>query len=258
MWIRVIKRLFITIIVMAIVLFLLLLMDRDSKDLALSEEEKDLINAVKAYSKDVDSIQFKALTNAFGNNKKFPPQYQWQCLLALSHYPELKETTIDFEVRPAFVPLYSWPEPISVIFPWIDRSFRIVISTESGPYFDPILFHKLPFNDQVGVIGHELAHTVFYQNKTSLETVITAVRYQFNQSFHIKLERDADFAAIAHGLGYQLYDYAFFVRKAFGRSLEQILSERGNTYLSPAEIAYEMKKYPFYLYSLNSGEHYFK
>ena len=90
-----------------------------------------------------------------------------------------------------------------------------------------------------------------------METVLTAVRYQFNRAFQIELERDADRIAIRHGLGYQLYDYAFFVRKAFGRSLDQVLYERGNTYLSPMEIATEMEKYSFYADPLNSAESYF-
>ena len=239
------------------VLIFFLALDSDAQNIEMTPFELSLIKSVPVFSPQIDSSRYHQLLEEYGKNKVFPEEYTWQCLLALSHYPELKETKIDFEVRPAFVPLYSWPRPESVLLPWIDRKFMVVISTRSSPYLDRILFHKLPFNDQVGIIGHELAHTVFYQKKSSFATVVTAFRYQFNRSFQVALERDADRIAVAHGLGYQLYDYAFFVRKAFGRSIGQIKSERGGTYLSPAELAEEMEQFPFYPYPLRSAESYF-
>jgi hypothetical protein len=71
-------------------------------------------------------------------------------------------------------------------------------------------------------------------------------------------ERETDKKAVAHGLGYQLYDFAFFVRKAFGNTLQEIEAEKGDMYLSPGEIAEEMKKYKFYPDTLNAPESYFE
>ncbi|HMQ64088.1 MAG TPA: hypothetical protein PKE06_25615 [Flavilitoribacter sp.] len=59
------------------------------------------------------------------------------------------------------------------------------------------------------------------------------------------------------GLGYQLYDFAFFVRKAFGDSQEKIEAEEGDMYLSPKELANEMTKYDCYRDTLNHPDHYF-
>lgn len=82
--------------------------------------------------------------------------------------------------------------------------------------------------------------------------------YQYNEAFATVFEQETDKRAVAHGLGYQLYDYAFFVRKAFGNTLEEIEAEKGDMYLSPAEIAQEMKKYRFYRDALDSPKSYFE
>ncbi|NJO02681.1 MAG: hypothetical protein HC880_14235 [Bacteroidia bacterium] len=43
-----------------------------------------------------------------------------------------------------------------------------------------------------------------------------------------------------------MYDFAFFVRRAFGQSEEEIAKEEGDTYLRPREILIEIEKYDFY------------
>ena len=224
----------------------LLSLDQHEVSRQLDQRQLANITAVKDYTPFKHIYDIDSLLHNYGKNKRIPKQYKLQCLLALSHYPELRETPIDFEVRPAFVPLYSWPRPVSVALPWVKRKFMVVISTDSQPFFDAILFDRLPFKDQVGIIGHELAHTVYYQNRSSLQTVFAALKYQFNRRFQNQLEREADQIGIAHGLGYQLYDYAIFVRKAFGMSMEAIEQEEGSNYLSPHEIIREMEKYPKY------------
>lgn len=85
-----------------------------------------------------------------------------------------------------------------------------------------------------------------------------AIRYLNDDELHTQFERATDERAIAHGLGYQLYDFAFFVRKAFGNSLDEIQAEKGDSYLSPGEIAAAMKKYPFYKDAVNDPRSYFE
>jgi hypothetical protein len=48
------------------------------------------------------------------------------------------------------------------------------------------------------------------------------------------------------------------VRKAFGNTLQEIEAEKGDMYLSPGEIAEEMKKFKFYPDTLNAPESYFE
>jgi hypothetical protein len=60
------------------------------------------------------------------------------------------------------------------------------------------------------------------------------------------------------GWGTNSMTLLFFVRKAFGNTLEEIEAEKGDMYLSPGEIAEEMKKYKFYPDTLNAPESYFE
>ncbi len=256
-FLHLLKWLFLCLLGIFLIVFLLLACDRDRHSAISGDVEKGSIVPQKEIEQDVDSSHYYTLLEEFGTNKKLAEGFEWQCLLALSHYPELKETPISFLVKPAFLPLASRPDPVSILFPWIDRQYLVIISSASEDFFEPILLQNTPFNEQIGIIGHELAHTTYYLDKNSLQIVKIAYNYQFDNQFRIEFEREADKIAIAHGLGYQMYDFAFFVRKAFGDTQEKIASEEGNMYLSPKEIAAEMDKYSFYREPLDSAHTYF-
>lgn len=255
---RILKWLLISVFSLVLLLFLLLVLDRDARVVELSEADQQSIRAQKEYPAEVDSNLYYTLLETYGKNKVLPKDFEWQCLLALSHYPELKDTRMKFVMKPVFLPLASRPDPVSVLFPWIKRTYLVVISTESADFFEPILLHNTPFNEQVGIIGHELAHSVFYQDKNSLQLARIAYRYEKDNDYQVAFERDTDKRAIAHGLGYQMYDFAFFVRKAFDDTLEEIMAEEGDMYLSPKEIEQEMAKYDFYRDTLPPPESYFE
>lgn len=251
------KWLSLSILGLLLLVFLLLLLDRGSQTVELSEADKQSIKAKKQYSSQVDSSLYFSLLETYGKNKTLAEGFEFQCLLALSHYPELKTTPIDFVIKPVFLPLASRPDPKSVLFPWVKRKYLVVISNASADFFEPILLHNTPFNEQVGIIGHELAHSVYYQDKSSLQLARIAYCYEYDNDFSIAFERETDKRAIAHGLGYQLYDFAFFVRKAFGDTQEEIAAEEGDMYLSPKEIVTEMEKYNFYRDTLDAPHTYF-
>lgn len=257
---RILKWFLLSVVGIVLLVLLLLVLDTDAQKTApLSQAEINSIQVVKSYAPQVDSNLYQTLQKKFGENKILGPGYEYQCLLALSHYPELTKTPIDFRVQPAFIQLSSRPDPITVILPWIKREYLVVISNDTGSEGgNSILLSKAPFNEQVGIIGHELAHVVYYLDKNSLHLAGLAIRYLNDDELHTRFERETDQRAIAHGLGYQLYDFAFFVRKAFGNSLKQIQQEKGDAYLSPGEIAQEMKKYSFYRDTLNDPRSYFE
>lgn len=253
---RILKWISVSLLGLILLLFLLLLLDRG----AIERPAPPTASAIKApptYTADVDPGTYNQLLEEFGQNKNLAKGYELQCLLALSHYPELKEVPIDFVIQETFIPLASRPSPISVLLPWVKRKYLVVISSKSADFFEGILMHNLPFNDQVGVLGHELAHTLFYLDKNSFQLAWIAYQYEKNGPFHDSFEQDTDKRAVAHGLGHQLYDYAFFVRKSFGNTQEEIANEEGGTYLSPKELAAEMEKYPFYRDTLRSPDSYF-
>ncbi|MBX2873318.1 MAG: hypothetical protein KTR30_14500 [Saprospiraceae bacterium] len=253
---RILKWLLLSILGVVLLLFLLLLLDRG----AVERPAPPLPSEIKAppiYSANVDPKLYNTLLEEFGHHKNLAKGYELQCLLALSHYPELKEVPIDFVVEETFIPLASRPSPITVLLPWLKRKYLVVISSKSADFFEGILMHNLPFNEQVGVLGHELAHSLFYLDKNSFQLARIAYQYEKNGDFHDQFEQDTDKRAVAHGLGYQLYDYAFFVRKSFGDTQAEIAAEEGGTYLSPKELAAEMEKYPFYRDTLRAPASYF-
>lgn len=165
---RILKWFLFSVIGIILLVLLLLVMDTDAQKIQpLSKAEINSIEVVKAYEAQVDSGRYQRLFQRYGTNKVLAPGYEYQCLLALSHYPELKETPIDFRVQPAFIQLSSRPDPITVLLPWVKRNYLVVISTDTGSEGgNSILLSKAPFNDQVGIIGHELAHVVYYLDKT--------------------------------------------------------------------------------------------
>ena len=240
------------------VVFLLLALNRDAKPTGLNEEERASIAVRKEYSREVDAARLDELSAEFGNKKNLAPGFELQCLLALSHFPELKDTPIDFILGPVYWPLSSRPEIPSTLFPWLERKYLVFISSGSADFWEPILLKNTPFNEQVAIIAHELGHSVYYQDKTALQLLKIGYRYEYDRAFYLEFERYGDELAIERGLGYQMYDYAWFVRKAFGKSREEIENDKGGgPYLNPAEIAREMKKYDFYPEPLPSGDSFF-
>lgn len=253
---RILKWISLSLLGLILLLFLLLFLDRG----AIERPAPPPVSAIKAppiYTADLDPGIYNQLLEEYGQNKNLAKGYELQCLLALSHYPELKEVPIDFVIQETFIPLASRPSPMSVLLPWVKRKYLVVISSKSADFFEGILMHNLPFNEQVGVLGHELAHSLFYLDKNSFQLAWIAYQYEKNGPFHDRFEQDTDKRAVAHGLGYQLYDYAFFVRKSFGNTQEEIAKEEGGTYLSPKELAAEMEKYPFYRDTLRAPDSYF-
>lgn len=253
---RILKWILLSTLGILLLLFLLLVLDQGAINTP-APPPPSAIKAPAVYTPNVAPNTYNALLTEFGQQKKLAEGYELQCLLALSHYPELKEVPIDFVIEETFIPLASRPAPISVVFPWVKRKYLVVISSKSADFFEGILMHNLPFNEQVGVLGHELAHSLFYLNKNSLQLARIAYRYEKDGAFHDQFEQETDKRAVAHGLGYQLYDYAFFVRKSFGNTQEEIAQEEGGTYLSPKELASEMQKYPFYQDTLRPPASYF-
>lgn len=227
--------------------FVLLLFDNNKRNSKLTEEQLKNLPIVKKYESKFDSTQYYDLLKKFGKDKKLPYCFEMQALLALSHYPQLADVPIDFLVQDAMIPLSSRPNPFHLFQPWRTRRYLVVISSKSWKMLEPILLKNLPFDEQVGVLGHELAHTVYYLDKSALKIVGAGLSYPF-AAFRKKFERDTDKRAIAHGLGYQLFSYATFVRQAFSKDgkVPESFENAEESYLSPKEIAEEMKKHPMF------------
>nr|WP_299000316.1 hypothetical protein [uncultured Allomuricauda sp.] len=186
--------------------------------------------------------------------KKFPKEIETQVLTALSFYPQLLDTRIKFRFKKRKTPLTSRPRIMHVFLPKKWRTYVITISSETTESFAPILFSQLPYNAQIGVLGHEIAHILDYRAQTSFQLIGLGFKLG-KPSFVDRFEFETDKRAVTQGLGYQLLDWSSFVRKALGiiewKGATQAL-ETGNVpetnqrYMNPETIKKYMAQNPIY------------
>lgn len=198
----------------------------------------------------VEQDFYDSLYEANSGNKEIPEKFSLQILFALAHYPELKDVKITFLVKKAFTPLSALPSLSSMMNPLGERSYRVVISSESVPEMERILLKNLPINAQIGVIGHEIAHVLDYHKKSFTDLLAVALNYSVNPVYHAWFEKSTDLRTIEHGLGWELYSYSKYVRTLFGSEQREVnLSD--DFYLHFNEILFEMQK-------RSSYDHYFQ
>ena len=149
----------------------------------------------------------------FISNKKIPESIRSQALRALSFYPELKNTHIIFRFRKRRTPLSSRPQVLSTFKKKENRKYVITISTKSNKKLAPILFFNLPYNAQIGVLGHELGHITTYDTMHTGQ-LLSLIFKLLSSKYTDEFEFNTDLIGINHGLGYQLLDWSKYVRSA--------------------------------------------
>lgn len=161
---------------------------------------------VEAQSANIDSLQ-----RLYGHKKVLPKGYERQVLLALAHYPELKEISIEFRMVEAESPFVSRPTVLSTLFRSASkRHYLVLISTKSNGWLSDILIDDLPFEAQVGVLGHELAHTVNFVDRNFFKMIRVLIG-NLSTSYLNKFEYATDQRAVDHGLGCNLLQWSMFV-----------------------------------------------
>ncbi len=140
----------------------------------------------------------------FGHNKVFPALLREEILMALSYYPELYPTCIEFVLVEPYIKksvMQAQPEFRSYFTPGKKRSYVIRISRyfKGGPDVLPI--ETIPQNVLIGWIGHELGHVMDYQERNFWEMARFGIGYLLSNRYLMRAERTADSFAISHGLG---------------------------------------------------------
>ena len=201
---------------------------------------------VREYREAEQRRRYDALQTEFGRLKELPPGFELQALLALSHFPELKNVHIRFIIADVDIPLSSRPHWASMLRSAEERTYLVVIDSERDGGGDALLLKNQPFNAQVGILGHELAHTLYYLERGFFGIAGDGI-CQLSRC-RIDFERDTDRRLIAHGLGWQRLDHALFLRREFAASEAEAMTTEGGSgaYMSPAELQQEMQQYPAY------------
>ena len=191
------------------------------------------------------------LMSAYGNNKEFIPQFTLQTLIALSYFPELKETHIRFIYRHANSLFTTRP-----VFPCLlsngkKRTFTITISDSSIDKLQPLLIERMDFNTQIGIIGHELSHVSDFSKRSVTSLIGSGIGHVFSTHYIDRFEFRTDSVCIAHGLGYQLLSWSTFVRRTMHTANwegadnvnEPMTHER---YMNPSTIRQHIAANPLY------------
>jgi len=185
----------------------------------------------------------------FGNKKEIPPQYEKAVLTALSYFPELKDVHIVFKIKKAYTPLTTKPNFASVFKRKDHRTYIITISDQTIDTLKPLLFQNLSFEQQVGVIGHELSHVADFNSKNFPQTIGVGINH-ISKRYLDKMEFNTDRICIQHGLGKHLLAYSKHVRETMHvhnwRGVDYVNKGNGNgkyeRYMNPDTIEKTMKE----------------
>lgn len=193
---------------------------------------------------------FTELKKEYGYKKEYPSQFEKQILIALSYYPELKNTPILFRSRIRHTPANTRVAWGSFFESRKRRHYVITISDSTEPMLMPLLFKNLPFNAQVAVMGHELSHVADFITRSSLWFINHAAS-NVSAKYVDRFEYNTDARCIAHGLGYQLLIWSSFVRMKMntvnwdGPDYAH-RPKRRERYMNPATIQKRINENPIY------------
>lgn len=174
---------------------------------------------------------------SMGAQHKIPEAIRTNVETALSYYPQLEDTTIEFrfkknikkstmQARPTFGSFFRSRK---------NRSYVILISETFKISDKEFMTRHIPDDIFIGWIGHELGHIMDYQNRNKLDLIWFGIKYLFSQNHIIEAERAADSYAVSHGMAdYILKTKDFILNNA---EIAQSYKDRIiRYYLSPEEI----------------------
>lgn len=153
-----------------------------------------------------------SLKAIIGENKGLPDGFEIAAAIAYSAFPELKDVSIDMILTQDGAPMESTVDIISLFVQRKNRRYQVLLNDARNSYFDPILLRSLPFDAQVGILAHELGHIVYYHELNVFQFGKWGLMYLQDDEFRAAHERTTDLMPVYHGLGSQIYQYAYFVR----------------------------------------------
>lgn len=170
-------------------------------------------------------------------NKIIPELIKEQALTALSHYPELRKTHIEFKFKESLNRSLMKAQPkFSTLFrDRAKREYIILMSknfTLDGISLD---FKTIPNNVLIGWLGHELGHIMDYRERSSLNLTWFGLRYSFSGKHIKEAERTADTYAVTSGMRSYILETKKFILEHVELS-DKYKNRIKKLYLSPDEI----------------------
>jgi hypothetical protein len=166
-----------------------------------------------------------------------PDAIRKEAEFALSHYPELRNTRIEFKFKKNIKKsiMQAQPSFLSLLRPKKKRSYYIFISENFEIEGQKFATKDIPENVMIGWLGHELGHVMDYRNRNSLNLIWFGIKYYFIDASIKEAERAADSHAVAKNLDGYILDTKNFILN--NTNLSEIYKARiRKYYLSPDEI----------------------
>ncbi|TVZ10407.1 hypothetical protein JM80_2945 [Cellulophaga sp. RHA_52] len=172
-----------------------------------------------------------------------PKIIEKEALVALSYYPQLKNTEIEFRFKDNIKKSTMLAQPVfgSLLKSKKKRHYLILMSKKfkiSGKEFKTT---DVDSDILVGWLGHELGHILDYQNRSSLNLLWFGIKYSLSDNYIKEAERAADSYAVASGMG----DYILKTKNFILNNAEIDATYKARIikyYLSPAEIMLLVKE----------------
>lgn len=179
-----------------------------------------------------------SLNNIYGKHKHFINKYKLVSLIALSYYPEL----IDEQIKFKYANINSTARTTMSFFSvfW-KESKHYIIYINNNIKRTGMLPEDLPFDAQVALVAHELAHVIDFKKRGFISMCLWGVGYTFVKQ-RAKIEKRADETVIKRGLGQELYDLTDFILNHSSAN-NHYLEIKRNRYLLPSEIMKLKNKY---------------
>lgn len=179
----------------------------------------------------------------FRKNKKIPAIIEKNTLTALSFYPELIDTPIDFIFKRSIKSSVMQAQPVfgTLLNRRKHRTYRINISSLFKLTHTAIPIHQIPDAIMIGWIGHELGHIMDYESRSNVGMIGFGIGYVFSPSYVKSVEQIADMFAVNRGLGPYLIETKQFILNH--AHLPQAYKDKiARLYVSPEEIVEQVKK----------------
>ena len=170
-------------------------------------------------------------------DKIIPESIQAEAEKALSYFPELANTPIQFRFKDRIKKSTMQAQPLlSSFFKSREhREYVILISRKIQIEEEEFTISDIPKDVITGWLGHELGHVMDYRNRSSLGMLFFGIKYLFSSTHMKEVERTADTYAIQHGMGdYILKTKNFILEHA---SISEKYKRRiRRLYMSPEEV----------------------
>lgn len=195
-------------------------------------------------------INYDRLAREFGENKEMPAGYEKQILYALSYFPELVHAKIKFQIKKSTGGIIDTRPTMGSLFRKSSKRTYLVAIYDSTEGRKLPTFSNAGVNGQVGILGHELCHIVYFNNCTGFGLMGLGIAH-ISTSYMDRFENRTDSMDIERGLGHQLLAWKQYLDKGFKamRPDEPATSEKPaarKRYMSVEEIQAAMAKNKIY------------